>query len=168
MKNKRGQIFLILALVIIGIIIGLSFTYTKTRVPQEEARVIDLSNEIYYEGAQVVDRGVFLDNSANIESKINELIGNYSQLNPDSEITVIYGSGHGATYSCKETGSITTGTASQTLCEIQTTSIDNPPENNQVSVVVGEETYYFDLEGEQNFFIVIKKETSTGQQIVTT
>lgn len=169
MKNKRGQIFLIIALVVIGIIIGLSFTYTKTRAPQEESRVIDLSNEIYYEGAQVVDRGVYSGQQGGIEIKINDLISSYSQLNPDSEITVIYGNGNGTTYRCKESGSASIGTAAQSLCELDTDTFEIPPQDGVITVALGGETYTFELENaEQNFFIVLKKETSTGQEIVAT
>lgn len=169
MKNKRGQVFLIIALVVIGVVIGLSFTYTKTRAPQEETRVLDLSNEIYYEGAQVIDRGVYLNQPEQIESKINELIGNYSQLNPDSEITVIYGDASGRTYRCKETGSAGVGTAGQVFCELQIEDVRGTKGNGEITIALSEEeTYTFQLEGEQNFFIVLKKETTTGQEIVVT
>ena len=53
--HKRGQFFLIAALVVVGILVGLSIAYTTVRTPREETQIYDLSEEIYYEGAQVID-----------------------------------------------------------------------------------------------------------------
>lgn len=170
MINKRGQTFLIIALIVVGIIIGLSTIYTKTRSSGEETRIIDLSSEIYYEGAQIVDSGVFKkqDQSA-IKDEIDALIRRYTELNPDSEISIVYGNGYGTTYHCQSSGSIHTGRAGQTFCKIASTDIE--PDDvtpTSITVTLDEQDYSFNLEEGQNFFVVIKKETGTGEEIVAT
>jgi len=167
--NKRGQFFLIAALVVIGIIIGLSIAYTTVKTPREETRVFDLSNEIYYEGAQVIDTGILnTDYSGNIQNDIDELIGNYSALYPDSKITVVYGTS-ATTYTCSPTGTIGFSNTGVSTCKLNKESTTTTKsDDNKVEVWLGEETYEFELNPGQNFFVVIRKESAGGEQIVAT
>jgi hypothetical protein len=169
--NKRGQTFLIIALVIVGIIIGLSTIYTKTRSSGEETRIVDLSSEIYYEGAQIVDSGVFNKDQGAIKTEIDDLILKYSQINPDSEIAIVYGDGFGTIYRCEKSGSIRTERAGQTFCKTTKTTIIPDPGSvspESITVTLDEQKYSFNLEEGQNFFLVIKKETGAGEEIIAT
>ena len=69
--DKRGQFFLIAAVVIIGLIIGLSVVYNSVKAPKEDSQVYDLSKEIDYESAQVIDHGTF---NALTETAVNAVI----------------------------------------------------------------------------------------------
>ena len=166
--DKRGQFFLIAALVVVGILIGLSIVYTTTRTSEEEARIYDLSNEIYYEGSQVIDSGIFSGDEELIESRIDELIEDYSSLYPDSDITLLYGDGTGKTFECAESGDIGYGTASLAFCEPTSYTTESGISEETVWVKLEDEEYKFDLKPGENFFIVIQKESREGEQIVAT
>ncbi|MEK6818345.1 MAG: hypothetical protein AABY10_00250, partial [Nanoarchaeota archaeon] len=90
--NKRGQFFLIAALAIVGVIIGLTTVYNNISTVKEDFTVYDLSNEINYESAQVIDSGLFnsLDNSK-IDENLKNLTDFYSKSNPDQEFVVLFG-----------------------------------------------------------------------------
>lgn len=93
--HKKGQFFLIAALVIVGIVIGVSSTFIITKHAKTDTSVLDLSNQIDFEGKKVVDYGVYSGNLASIPSNVGSLIGNYSKNEPGTQIEVIYGSSDG-------------------------------------------------------------------------
>src|SRR3989344_2736787 len=55
--NKRGQFFLIAAVVIAGILIGLGAVYVSLSSQKEDRIVYDLTKEISYEASRVIDKG---------------------------------------------------------------------------------------------------------------
>lgn len=168
--NKRGQFFLIAAIVIVAILIGLSLVYTSTRTPRsEEQEIVDLSNEIYFEGAQVIDNGVYTDRSeAQIEQNLQVLMEDYSILYPDSEITSIYGD-HYTTRICKPTGQVSLG-SSQISADCKQTVDSGTIErrDGRIIVNIGEETYEFEDTPGETFYVIIRKESDTGEIIVET
>jgi len=94
MWNKRGQFFLIAALVISGILIGFATFYTSTQSPQEDTTVYDLSSELNYENAQVIDQGVFNNLPQDqINAHITNLTNYYATQNPTTDFTILVGTG---------------------------------------------------------------------------
>lgn len=92
MLNKRGQFFLLAALVISGILVGLATMYTTTQAPKEDSEVYDLSSELNYETAQVIDQGVVADTSqGDLNSRIVELANYYVNQNPGNNIIIVFG-----------------------------------------------------------------------------
>ncbi len=89
--NKRGQFFLIAALVIITLLISARAIYNVASSSGEDVRTYDLSKEIVFEGAQVLDHGIYTKNKEEIGKNIESLIANYSKANPESTILVLYG-----------------------------------------------------------------------------
>jgi hypothetical protein len=90
--NKRGQFYLIAALVIAGLIISLSYVYIKTKTVDEDKRVYDLADEIKFEVNQVIDSGIFNSlTSATISDNVENLTDYYSGANPDLDLIVIIG-----------------------------------------------------------------------------
>lgn len=165
--HKGGQFFLIAALVIVGIIAGLSTIYVTTRTPPPEATVYDLSKEISSEGSHVIDNGVFKDKD--IINNIEELARQYLSSNPDSDINIIYGDKNSlfllSTISTSESGSgISTGGAGSGFKfqnkDITTTSLEKQSINGDtVAVDINNQTYHFDLSEGQTFYVVVVKET---------
>lgn len=177
MMNKKGQAFLIIALVVVGIIIGLSATYTQTKSSKEETKIFDLSDEIYYEGAQVVNHGTFNNQGQSTAANVETLLSNYSKLNPDSEIILLYGDSksisEGIIYTCQEEISSGVGSAQISTCTPVQLSISEAQGTitttgtNVQLVFPGGEVYNFELEQtNQNFFVVLKKQTTGGEKIV--
>jgi hypothetical protein len=92
MLRKRGQVFLIAALVISGVLISLAALYTTTQKPIENKAVYDLSSELNYETAQVIDQAVFTDISqSDLDHHIVNLTDYYVNQNPGNDIIIVYG-----------------------------------------------------------------------------
>jgi|SRR3989344_158019 len=170
--NKRGQFYLIAALVIIGILTTLSATYTTTRSPKEETTIYNLLDEINFESNQVVDYGVFKpENDDQILAHIDQLATHYFQTNPSTDLIIVYGNSmNELQFLIKQntqTGNvgfsfggndiITTPTGPTTIKDTRQRSTET--ETEQVTVVLSDDTrYYFNLRPGQMFFIALKKE----------
>ena len=89
--NKRGQFFLIAALVIVTTLIELSTVYISTTSPNEDTQVFDISEEINQEAAQVIFNGYESGNTQDIDNNIRDLVSFYAKTNPESDIAVYYG-----------------------------------------------------------------------------
>lgn len=90
--NKKGQFFLIGAVVIIGILIGFSTTYNSSLISREDKQPQYLAEEIIRENYNTINYA--LKNNFN-QTKIDYLVENltyaFSLLNPNMNIVIIYG-----------------------------------------------------------------------------
>jgi hypothetical protein len=171
--EKRGQVFLIAALVIVAIIIGVAAVKISTQAPEEDNTIYDLSEEIIYEGSRVADSGVFNALSqAQVETNIEDLIGKYLELNPDSNITVVYGDKGSAikleTEVIQAATSTLIGSASVITRQKRIVAhSQGSPQNGRVKVKLDKNIEYdFDLQEDgKKFYIVIAKEKG-GERIV--
>ncbi|MBS3089596.1 hypothetical protein J4461_01805 [Candidatus Pacearchaeota archaeon] len=89
---KKGQIFLIAALIISGITIGFGTIYNEASVERQDAAVYDLSTELRSELQQVYDNGVINSKDEDkIQEDITKLALYYSEQNPDSNFEIFFG-----------------------------------------------------------------------------
>ena len=94
MFNKRGQFFILAAVIISVIIVSLGVVHNYAETQREPERFYDLSYEIKQESARVIDFGVYTG-----EENINEFLGDYTQevasslrdKYPDIGFVFIYG-----------------------------------------------------------------------------
>lgn len=166
--NKRGQIFLIAALIIVLIMAGFG-VYNAVSTPKEDKRTYDLSNEIKYETNQIIDSGVYSGSEQEIMGRINQTLSYYATANPDSEIVIVYGDentlklGNGTNlfYTFVDTGTVSIGNgAGLDLRQRNVTEADVDVESNRIEVVLKDNSYDFNITEGQNFYLVIK--TSKG------
>ena len=162
--KKRGQFFLVDALIVVVIVIGLATVYTSVQTGQEDPSVESLSKEISFEGAQVIDYGVF-NIGVDIEESLNELGETYASLNPDSRITIIYfdeddlDSGGTLIDPTADIGSIMAGGPKVDLTGSQQSNIPIfVIDDNTVGAELNNQTYEFDTREGKNFFIVVTTE----------
>lgn len=174
--NKRGQFFLIAALIIVVIIIGLWTVSIGTKFSKEGTRIFDLTNEIDLEGKSVVDHGVFTSTESETGTKIEQLFNYYAEANPESELTLIYGDPDGYTIVEKiikeHTSCIGHSCQSTTTTETSSTSGScTDPDNCEVSVNIDEDTTLdFDLSpvGQSFYIVIVDEEETTGERTVAT
>jgi hypothetical protein len=166
-KNKKGQTFIIAALIIAVILMGFNTIWVSTNFQEEDRAVYDLSKEIDFEGKKVIDYGVFTGKTpAVIISNITTLMGYYVKENPNSEIFIIYGNRSGVTVinnsvSCK-TGNIGLG-SNVGGC---TSYGGSPPasrafpvsQTGVVRVPISGQDYTFTLEDNQDFYVVLVRQ----------
>lgn len=172
--NKKGQFFLIAALIIAGIILSLATVQIYTKTSQSEnIKIYDLSKEIDFESKQVIDNGIYTESSADsILQNISTLIDYYAKANPEKNITFIYGNEKSGLISWSyivsygQTGLSFGGTSSGLTSlkrEIQENKVYS--EGGKVSVTLKNNQLSFNLKPGENFYIILQ-ETKEGEQLV--
>ncbi len=172
--KKRGQFYLIAALIIVGILVGLGAIYNDVRTSNEDTQVYDLSKEINFESSKVVDQGVFSGSSSStIEDNIKKLIEIYSNSSPNNEIFVLYGNETEKKsliyYKVENSGStgISAGSGQNSKVDfyqqkLGTAAVDyGSTESGKIKIKLSEERdleYTFDLEKGESFYIIVRKD----------
>jgi hypothetical protein len=174
--NKKGQFFLIAALVIIGVVAGLTAVYNQARISVEYTAVYDLTNQINFEGSQVVAHGVLNGDVDDILERLEELIAFYSETNPDSDFIAIYGNGEKLwfiVYAGVDTGGVNIEFGDSSLEVSDPTPVspetfgpyNYPSQSGLITVELGGEEYEFDVEPGQTFYIIVRTERE-GEEYV--
>ncbi len=170
--NNRGQFFFVAALVLASIIIGFGTTYIATNSVKEDMKVFDLSKEMSYEGAKVIDYGIFNSiDKDELNKSINDLIDYYANLNPDKDIALIYGDSS-FYFTCDPQGSTSAGSSRLPVCKtyVQNSNIEKNNFKNKITIFLSSnrhQNYSFDLKKDQNFYLVVIKEKGTEKIVAT-
>ncbi|MDD5700363.1 MAG: hypothetical protein PHH00_04245 [Candidatus Nanoarchaeia archaeon] len=182
--QKSGQIFLIAAFIIAGLIISVSAVYISIRAPKENTKVYDLSQELNEETAQVINYGM-LSGNAGVQANIRSLSEYYAKAYPDSEIAIVYGTAGEAApslavyFPCSE-GNISLESAGVQTCiketflkEVPLTSTDYQGSKLEISgskatITLKGKQYITEIPPERNYFYIIVKNIKQGQQTVVT
>lgn len=178
--NKKAQFFLVAALIISGIILGLSQTFISTNVEPTETLAYDLSNEVYYEASQVIDNGVFNAKSEeNIAQELSNLTEYYSRINPDSDISIVYGNPENAnslntlneiSYDYQSKKAISSKIP---LTDTDSQFLDTNKEKKKVRVKLNSKDKEsnivrdFEVEKGQNLYLVVKKKIKNEQFVIS-
>lgn len=181
--NKRGQFFLLAAIVIIGVVFGLSRIYTTIEAPTEDSTIYDLTNEIRYEANTIIDSGIFnaVDKQQR-DDNIESLTDHYASRNLGSDFVIIHGNQTDMIarfYKTMDSGGIGfeiagpgSYTYSQETREFSTTFQLNG--DDEVTIVLEEDEededqdirYTFNIKPGEMFFLVVKEE-KRGDQFVS-
>lgn len=165
MFNKGGQIFLIAAIVIIGIIIGLVTVVNVVRVGNENKAFYDLAEEVGFETKQVLDYGVY--QSEETGPLVESFLTNYSNYIAQERVLFIFGNKTNVTglfFNNTQTGGVginyggIPGTISIRDITQETAVVDHDQATGKITVTINEIPYIFDLKPGQNFFFVIIKD----------
>ncbi|HIG52272.1 TPA: hypothetical protein EYQ19_02555 [Candidatus Pacearchaeota archaeon] len=162
--NKRGQFYIIAAVIVVGIVVGLSSTVNSAVVGGEREQFYDLADEINYETKQVIDYGVF--NSLEIDNLLIGFLGKYADYISKEQVLFLVGDSEVVTaYSFIEQnvgsfGLISTDPSSYSSITIQeigsvTAYVSLDPDLGIVTATVEGIDYIFNLEEGENFFFVI-------------
>lgn len=158
MENKRGQFYLLAAIVIIAIIltfVGIS-NYSEI---QMNSKIYDLGEELGIEANNVIDHGII--QQGEVSTYLEEFVEEYAQYaqSDSREIYFIFGSEKGitlVTYEDQSTGSINIGGTTLTTTEgatrIQEISADG---DEIIRVKIREVEYEFPLKKGENFYYII-------------
>lgn len=176
--KKRGQFYIIAAVVIVIIILSLAQITNYIVSKKEPLKFYDLSEELNEEGARVIDYGVY--NSQDIQAVIRNYLGNYfinysKEKERDTKFLFLYGDMNlvtAITYSRESTGTISIewGGGSFTLLGTANYIPDSntfiPTADGKVNMTLLNNAYEFDLkEKGQNFFFVIARNAETEKHI---
>ncbi|MBS3091441.1 hypothetical protein J4217_03280 [Candidatus Pacearchaeota archaeon] len=159
--DKKGQFFLIVALVIVAVLFSLGIVYNKARTQKEDTKVYELSKELDYEGGKVIDSGVYSGLSREgILNNLTLLASNYADSNTDSQFLILFGNSTNVTlvnYTTLDLGSacVETSCATGQITDISNTAVS--PDGNNLTITVSGNEYDFDLRVGQNFYLIVKK-----------
>ena len=177
--NKRGQFFLIAALAIIMIVIGLGVTNIALRSSSQEEVIFDLSDEIAYETTSVIDYGLIQNINSNSDSTktiIQDLVTSYAQRNPSYDLIAVYGEKDSLNlirYENKDLGEISINTGSPDDIELGDEIKRGVFSNKEISEeITGDITIKFENEDDieqnkyefkikennQHFYLILKQE----------
>lgn len=168
--NKRGQFYLIAALVVVGLIAGLATVYNSAKSLSEDIAVYDLSEEIIFEGSQVLASGVFnAQEDDQIVQNVENLTEYYAKTNPNSELIVIYGDTnelHYIIYNNTVAGTISIQGSSGETSELiipgrleKRKGTITPGQDHSVEIRLGPNAMYnFDVKPGKQFYIILRKE----------
>jgi hypothetical protein len=175
--NKKAQFFLVAALIISGIILGLSQTFTSSNVEPTETLAYDLSNEVYYEASQVIDNGVFNSKpEEDIKKQLSNLTEYYSKINPDSDISIVYGNPDNAdslneiSYDYKSRSAVSSKIP---LTDTDSRFLDLNNEKKKVRVKLNSKDKEsnivrdFEVKKGQNLYLVVKKKIKNEQFVIS-
>jgi len=164
--NRRGQVFLVAAIILTGILLTLTRFANKITFKDEPEAFYDLSDEIDFEVRKVLDYGV-ISGGQNTKAIISELINNYSDYIADEDVVFVYGNAMdvSAMYyqSINNLHAISLGSISvpvNVVLASQTPVIVKPLDQTNVvaTITINSVDYVFNLKPGQNFYFVLIKE----------
>jgi len=172
--NKKGQFYLLAAIIIITLIVGFA-TVSNYAKKKSSVKVYDLKDELNIESGKVLEYGTFSEG----QDKTKEFAAKYADYaGENKKLYFIYGDsqqiyiqGFGVeTGSVSLTGPLTgQGGASSGVTTHGETTGNLTPKTGQTTIAVSLEgfDYKFELKPGENFFFVISQEIEGEQHIVT-
>ena len=175
--NKRGQVFLMAAIIIVGVILGVSTISTEAEIGNSGEAFYDLSEEVGFETKRVLDYGVF--NSENLGDLLGGDEGFFSKyvdylgreqvvliVGDESDMEVYYFDEVEGIVGINTGGGPLEGSVIIPFVESEDANVEGDADGTYVTVSISGIDYRFDLrDGENFFFVIIKHED--GEKFVT-
>ena len=173
--NKKGQFYLIAAIVLATIMVGLTTILNYSRT-EPNIQIYDLKEEIQLESRNVFDYG--LNNGYSSESQFNALLNNFTQdyINyyKDKNLYFIFGNKDNITISGRQKTdklvSIGAGSSQKIITNKAgefTGSIDPEETAEKITLDIDNLQYNFSLNEGKNFYFVISQKTDGGEYITS-
>ena len=168
--GKKGQFYLIAAIILATIIIGISVVVNYSK-KQDSGNLENLKEEIQIESENVLDYGVYNELS---DSDMKTLLTDFSKdyINSkckDKNLYFIFGNSGSLTVvssqSSEETARINVGGETVDLIITQE-GVSFSPLGNQVSLIINDFTHNFKLEEGENFYFLISQEIGGGTYVI--
>jgi hypothetical protein len=163
-KGKRGQIFIIAAIIIIIILVGLAGVSNRVYYREPPAKFYDLSNNLQLEGYNLYDYGKY--NQKDAKEIINNFTGVFSDYvgstGENTEFMIIQGNINNVSWTIYESpGGVQTSTGG-TPIEIETGGLiptrgSVRPQGSTVTIPFNDIEYTFNLSSQDTFIFVFTK-----------
>jgi len=89
-KNKSGQFYLLAAIVIVGVLLGMAAVTNYVVTRQSDVKQGDITEELKIEAENVIGNGII--HSADLEERLDNFAGNYSEYYSEGyDVLFIYG-----------------------------------------------------------------------------
>lgn len=171
-KSKKGQIFIIAAIIIIVVLISLAGISNKSYFTKTPEKFYDLSNNLQLEGYNLYDYGKYNKKDAKeIINNFTEVFSNYIQATGENtEFMVIQGNNRNVTWTTYESS---VGGVSLGSMEVQSGSLSAYPHSlpspgNSVTITFSNNTYNFELTDEDTVIFVLTKSEGFNSWVQST
>ncbi len=172
--NKRGQFYLLAAIIIIVITIGFAAisNYSKKNT---STKIYDLGKELEIESMRILDYGTYSSlNEVQMVRLLEGFIEAYSNYGEVEKIYFIFGNTESITvigYQELITEEIQVdvgrGVSPLQITEGSPTSAQYFPRGNKVKIIINDVEYEFKLNSGENFYFVIYQEIEGEEYVIT-
>jgi hypothetical protein len=169
--NKRGQFYLIAAVIIVGILVAAAGVSNYVRTRQVDTDIKDLEEELRLESENIVNSGMF--NDEELGEKLEIFAEQYAEyIGSEYDLLFVYGDEEtiargylNVIFLFSSSSSITyaIGDSSSGL-DIETRTVDTPEiqiqqsgESNIIRFKIDDKNYNFEITEGQNFFFIIEE-----------
>jgi len=169
MKNKRGQFYILAAIILIFIVISLSGVFSYAATTPEPKTIDNLASDLEKETPRIVDYGIYKKEDLNtlLESfTTSEFAPYFLQKTETANIVFVYGNKNelnSVQYKEEVTGTVTANIGTGVSWEIvgnyaEITDLTVNPTDTYVEVEILGQTYRFDLRDNEMFYFLIVHE----------
>jgi|SRR3989344_4202469 len=166
--NKRGQVFLMAAIIIVGVMLSLVRTTNKSTAREEPEAFFDLAEEIGFETKRVLDYGVI--NRIPSGTLAGDLLNNYSEYISQEDVAFVYGDGRDVyAYYYQTVNAVAVSILNNTFIPLNIVTgnpVEVKREIGNATIRINGNDYTFDLKPGQNFYFVLIKDEE-GEQFVS-
>jgi len=169
MNNKRGQIYLVAAIIIVMILAGIASVKTYAIAKTEPRKIKDISSELKEETSRIIDYGIY--SRANLNNLLNNFDNEFSEYflkkTEETNILFIYGNKtnlYSVQYNTQHTGAVfaIVGGASPTWATsesiINKTDVTTKIQDNKISITLLEKDFVFDIKDGEVFYFLITQQ----------
>ncbi len=166
MKNKRGQFYIVAAIIIILAVAGIASIRTYAVITPKPRSIESVGSELREEGFRVVDYGIY--NKENITKYLNNFTDAYAPyfLRKTGNANAIFVYGNKTDLFSTKFDNVSTGRVSASVGTsnpswnmdtsfVNRTRIDYDHETNKVTVIIFNNPYKFDIRDNEMFYFVI-------------
>ena len=178
--NKKGQFYLVTAIIIVLVLAGISSIKTYAIIHPKPRAIQDIGFELREETSRIIDYGIY-NADTNLEVILNKFTNEefapyFLQKTKETGIVFVYGNKtelNAVQYKEEITGTIsaTIGTGIANWNTVQDyanmTTITPNPIDTSINVTILNKTFNFDLQDNQMFYFVIIQEKD-GETYVET
>ncbi len=165
--NKRGQFYIVAAIIIVVVIAGIASVKTYAIVKPKPRSIESMGSELKEESFRIVEYGIY--KKENMTSLLNNFTSNYSEYflkkTNNANVIFVYGNKsdlYSAKYDTANTGRITATIGTQGAGWSMDTSFTNRTKLNvlgdSVTVTIFNKDYSFDIKNNEMFYFVIVEE----------
>ncbi len=176
MKNKRGQFYLLAAVIIIALILGYA-AYSNYSKKKNVIRLYDLGDQLELESAKILEYGTYNSlNETQIQTLLEGFTKDYAEYSKIEKVYFIFGNVNKITvagYHEIASGEIQVnlgGVAGTKDLDIEAktyTSRQYTPGSDVVIIIINGVEYAFELKPGENFYFVLVQ-TIGGEEYVVT
>lgn len=173
MRCKLGQFYLIAAVVIVGVLIGLAAVTNFVIQHRASDKQADIQDELKLESENIINHGVF--NNEDTQVVLSQFAQDYKDyIGREQDVLFVYGNREDiilnkqvrvvSVFQIRNSIGITIGGSNVKIptntvdLNDQTYEIETIPDSDEITITIGDVNYDFELTEGKNFFFVVKQE----------